>query len=205
MRARRQFILLTAFGLGLLILAGELRAEMYQCSEPDGAVTFTNTPVRPGCRLLGGRRERLPLSAPSGDPRQYDDLISASSERYGVDPALVRAVVKAESNFNEVARSRKGAQGLMQLMPETARLYNIADAFNPSENIEAGVQHLRLLIDRYRGDLQLALAAYNAGIQAVEKYGGIPPFAETKEYVKRVLGFHQRYTSTGQLAVVQRQ
>lgn len=202
MRTRRPIVLFTVFGLGL-ILAGESRAEMYQCSEPDGAVTFTNTPTRAGCRLLGGRRERSLVT--SADPSQYDNLISASSERYGVDPALVRAVVKAESNFNEVALSRKGAQGLMQLMPETARLYNIADAFNPVENIEGGVHHLKLLIDRYRGDLQLALAAYNAGIQAVEKYGGIPPFAETKEYVKRVLSFHQRYTSTGQLAVVQRQ
>lgn len=195
-----------AIGVLSVLSVGESRAEMYQCSEADGGVTFTNTPTRSGCRLLGGRRERLPLAASSGiDPSQYDSLISASSERYGVDPALVRAVVKAESNFNEVARSRKGAQGLMQLMPETARLYNIADAFNPTENIEGGVQHLRLLIDRYRGDLQLVLAAYNAGIQAVEKYGGIPPFAETREYVKRVLSFQQRYSKTPQLAVVQSQ
>jgi soluble lytic murein transglycosylase-like protein len=141
----------------------------------------------------------------SGDPSQFDDLIYASSERYGVDPALVRAVVKAESNFNVAALSRKGAQGLMQLMPDTARLYNIIDAFNPTENIEGGVQHLRLLLDKYRGDLQLTLAAYNAGIQAVEKYRGIPPFAETKEYVKRVLNFHQRYSKNSQLAVIQTQ
>jgi soluble lytic murein transglycosylase-like protein len=93
----------------------------------------------------------------------------------------------------------------MQLMPDTARLYNIANAYDPIENIEGGVQHLRLLIDRYRGNLQLALAAYNAGIQAVEKYGGIPPFTETREYVKRVLSFHQRYAQNSQLAVVQSQ
>ena len=195
--------LFVVFLLGVFSVV-ESKAEMYQCSEADGGVTFTNTPTRSGCRLLGGRRERLPL-ATDVDPSQYDGLISASSERYGVDPALVRAVVKAESNFNQIARSRKGAQGLMQLMPETARLYNIVDAFNPTENIDAGVQHLRLLIDRYRGDLQLALAAYNAGIQAVEKYGGIPPFAETREYVKRVLSFQQRYSKTPQLAVVQSQ
>jgi soluble lytic murein transglycosylase-like protein len=204
MRLHGSYALVVFVTLGLA-LAGEVRAEMYQCTEADGAVTFTNTPARAGCRLLGGRRERLPLPAQSSDPSQFDDLIFASSERYGVDPALVRAVVKAESNFNVAALSRKGAQGLMQLMPDTARLYNIADAFNPTENIEGGVQHLRLLIDRYRGDLQLALAAYNAGIQAVEKYGGIPPFAETKEYVKRVLSFHQRYTKSAQLAVVQSQ
>jgi soluble lytic murein transglycosylase-like protein len=178
---------------------------MYQCTEADGAAIFTNTPTRAGCRLLGGRRERFAAPVTTSDPSQFDELINNSSERYGVDPALVRAVVKAESNFNQAARSPKGAQGLMQLMPDTARLYNIANAYDPIENIEGGVQHLRLLIDRYRGNLQLALAAYNAGIQAVEKYGGIPPFTETREYVKRVLSFHQRYAQNSQLAVVQSQ
>src|SRR5436190_4389651 len=139
-------VLFVTVGLSLVC---EVKAEMYQCTEADGAVTFTNTPARPGCRLLGGRRERLPLAEQAGDPSQFDDLIFASSERYGVDPALVRAVVKAESNFNVTALSRKGAQGLMQLMPDTARLYNIADAFNPTENIAGGVQHLKLLIDKY--------------------------------------------------------
>lgn len=191
--------------LGVALFAAELRAEMYQCTEADGAVIFTNTPTRGGCRLLGGRRERFSVPVTTSDPSQFDELINNSSERYGVDPALVRAVVKAESNFNQAARSPKGALGLMQLMPDTARLYNIANVFDPMENIEGGVQHLRLLIDRYRGNLQLALAAYNAGIQAVEKYGGIPPFAETREYVKRVLSFHQRYTQNSQLAVVQSQ
>jgi soluble lytic murein transglycosylase-like protein len=204
MRLSGSYVLVLFVTLGLGI-AGEVRAEMYQCTEADGAVIFTNTPVRAGCKLLGGRRERLPLPASEGDSSQFDDLIYASSERYGVDPALVRAVVKAESNFNVAALSRKGAQGLMQLMPDTARLYNIVDAFNPTENIEGGVQHLKLLLDKYRGDLQLTLAAYNAGIQAVEKYGGIPPYAETREYVKRVLNFHQRYSKNSQLAVIQSQ
>jgi soluble lytic murein transglycosylase-like protein len=204
MRLSRSHALVLFVTLGLAI-AGEVRAEMYQCTETDGAVIFTNTPARAGCKLLGGRRDRLPIPQSQGDPSQYDDLIYASSERHGVDPALVRAVVKAESNFNVAALSRKGAQGLMQLMPDTARLYNIVDAFNPTENIEGGVQHLKILLDRYRGDLQLTLAAYNAGIQAVEKYGGIPPFAETREYVKRVLSFQQRYSKNSQLAVIQSQ
>lgn len=195
--------LLLSVTLGVTLFTAELRAEMYQCIEADGAATFTNTPTRSGCRLLGGRRERFPAAVTSADPSQYDELIQNSSDRYGVDPALVRAVVKAESNFNQSARSPKGAQGLMQLMPDTARLYNIVNAYDPTENIQGGVQHLRLLLDRYRGDLRLALAAYNAGIQAVEKYGGIPPFAETREYVKRVLNFHERYSQNPQLAVVQ--
>ena len=129
--------------------------------------------------------------------------ILSAAERYGVDAALVRAVVKAESDFNETARSRKGAQGLMQLMPETARLHNVANVYDPEENIEGGVQHLRLLLDRYRGDMRLALAAYNAGVQAVEKHGGIPPFAETKEYVRRVLTLHERYRKNGQISITE--
>jgi hypothetical protein len=203
MRLSRSQTCVLIVTLAAVFLGSEVRAEMYQCTDADGGMLFTNSPTRAGCRLLGGRKyDHLPAVSP-GDPTQFDTMIYTSSERYGVDPALVRAVVKAESNFNEAARSRKGAQGLMQLMPDTARLYNIANAFDPTENIEGGVQHLKLLLDRYRGDLQLALAAYNAGIQAVEKYGGIPPFAETREYVKRVLGFHERYSKTEQLAVVQ--
>lgn len=182
---------------------GEAKAGMYQCRGIDGAVLFTNSPAQPGCRLLGGAfAERAPNgSQSSGDPARFDDFIFSSSNRYGVDPDLVRAVVKVESDFNEAARSHKGAQGLMQLMPDTARLHNVGNAYNPEENIEGGVRHLRLLLDLYRGDVPLTLAAYNAGAKAVEKYRGIPPYSETKEYVRRVLNYHQRYSKNGQIAV----
>jgi transglycosylase-like protein with SLT domain/uncharacterized protein DUF4124 len=191
--------------IGALMMAlffGEAGAAMYQCTDAQGGMLFTNSPARGGCRLLGGLREDgLPqILSLGGDSARFDELILSSSERYGVDPALVRAVVKAESDFNETARSRKGAQGLMQLMPDTARLHNISNAFNPEENIDGGVRHLKLLLDRYQGDLPLTLAAYNAGIQAVERYRGIPPFSETKEYVRRVLDFHQRYRKDGLIA-----
>ena len=177
---------------------------MYQCTDAQGGVLFTNSPTRAGCRLLGGSG-RLSTAAwlESGDPARFDDFIFSSSQRYGVDAALVRAVVKVESDFNEGARSNKGAQGLMQLMPETARLHNVGNAYDPEENIEGGVRHLRLLLDRYQGDVQLTLAAYNAGIQAVEKYRGIPPFSETKEYVRRVLNYLQRYSKNGQIVASQ--
>jgi hypothetical protein len=182
---------------------GEAKAGMYQCRGIDGAVLFTNSPAQSGCRLLGGAfAERAPNgSQSSGDPARFDDFIFSSSNRYGVDPDLVRAVVKVESDFNEAARSHKGAQGLMQLMPDTARLHNVGNAYNPEENIEGGVRHLRLLLDLYRGDVPLTLAAYNAGAKAVEKYRGIPPYSETKEYVRRVLNYHQRYSKNGQIAV----
>jgi len=104
-----------------------------------------------------------------------------------LDWKLVAAVVAAESNFNPAAISPKGAQGLMQLMPETAELYKVNDPFNPKENIDAGVRHLKWLIRRYEGKLDLALAAYNAGEKAVDRYGGIPPYQETRQYIKRVL------------------
>ena len=185
--------------LALLVL-GEARADIYQCSDAQGGLLFTDTPTRSGCRLLIGQRRRDGAAAP-WSPSRFDDIIASASGRYGVDPALVRAVVKVESDFNETARSRKGAQGLMQLMPQTARLHDISNVYDPEENIEGGVRHLKLLLDRYQGDLQLVLAAYNAGIQAVEKYGGIPPYSETKEYVRRVLGYHQRYRKGGQIAI----
>jgi soluble lytic murein transglycosylase-like protein len=180
---------------------GEAKAGMYQCRNADGTSLFTNSPTQPSCRFLGGYSERSPVSGSWVDPARYDDFIFTSSNRYGVDPALVRAVVKVESDFNEAARSHKGAQGLMQLMPETARLHNVGNAYDPEENIDGGVRHLRLLLDLYRGDLPLTLAAYNAGIKAVEKHRGIPPYSETKEYVRRVLNYVQRYSQNGQMAV----
>jgi hypothetical protein len=196
--------LVVSLGLALSFF-GEAKAGMYQCRDSDGAVLFTNSPAQPGCRLLGGAfAERSPNgSLSSGDPARFDDFIFSSSNRYGVDPALVRAVVKVESDFNEAARSNKGAQGLMQLMPDTARLHNVGNAYNPEENIEGGVQHLRLLLDRYQGDLPLTLAAYNAGVKAVEKHRGIPPYSETKEYVRRVLSYLQRYSKNGQIVASQ--
>ena len=121
------------------------------------------------------------------------DLIRSASDRHSVDADLIRAVIKVESDFDSSARSNKGAMGLMQLMPETARLHNVVDLYNPSANIDGGVRHLKLLLGRYQGDLELSLAAYNAGIKAVEKHGGIPPFAETREYVRRVLSYYQSY------------
>jgi hypothetical protein len=115
----------------------------------------------------------------------YGELISAMSEAHGVDPMLVRALIQVESNYEARARSRKGAMGLMQLMPSTARVYNVRNPFDPRANIEAGIKHLKSLIDRY--GTELALAAYNAGEGAVAKFNGIPPYRETRNYVSRIL------------------
>jgi soluble lytic murein transglycosylase-like protein len=127
---------------------------------------------------------RVPLSARGA---RWKRDIHEVAERYGVDPVLVHAVIDAESAFNPWAVSAKGAQGLMQLMPRTASALGVRDSFNPRENIEGGVRHLRYLLDRYPADLSLVLAAYNAGEGAVDYYGGIPPFPETQQYVQRIL------------------
>jgi soluble lytic murein transglycosylase-like protein len=116
----------------------------------------------------------------------YDSLIEEHASRHGVRTDLVRAVIQAESAFNPAARSVKGAMGLMQLMPATAVAYGVTNAFDPAENIRAGVAYLRGLLDRYSQNEELALAAYNAGPTAVEKYGKVPPYRETRDYVAKI-------------------
>jgi len=118
-------------------------------------------------------------------PVPYGEIIDEASSRVGVDPRLVRAVIQVESAYQASARSRKGAMGLMQLMPETARRYAVADPYDPGSNVDAGIRHLKSLLDRF--ELSLALAAYNAGEAAVERFRGIPPYAETQNYVRQVL------------------
>lgn len=127
----------------------------------------------------------------------YADEVKRVARKYQVDPALVRAVIHAESAFNAKAVSNKGAQGLMQLMPGTARDLGVSNAFDANQNIEGGVKYLAELLDQFDGDAQLATAAYNAGPNAVKKYHGIPPYAETKVYVERVGILHQRYRREG--------
>ena len=117
----------------------------------------------------------------------YGEIIAAASETYGVNPMLVRALIEVESKFRPTARSRKGAMGLMQLMPSTAREYNVRNPFEPKANIEAGIKHLKTLIDRFGSSIELGLAAYNAGPGAVEKFNGVPPYRETRNYVSRIL------------------
>jgi hypothetical protein len=171
-------------------------ADVYVYKDSNGVLTFSNVPNHTGYRrVLKERNGQVSINSLVNS--SYDDLILTASGRYNIDAHLIRAVIKAESDFNSNARSHKGAMGLMQLMPETARLHNVSDAYDPGENVEGGVRHLRMLLDRYQGDLELSLAAYNAGSAAVEKHGGIPPFVETRDYVRRVLRFYDSYRSSG--------
>ena|SRR5215208_1305474 len=169
-----------------------VQADVYMYKDKQGVLTFTNVPNHNGYkRILRDGAARIgPGSAASV---AFDELIRSTSGRYNVDPDLIRAVIKTESDFNSNARSNKGAMGLMQLMPDTARLHNVSDAYDPNENIDGGVRHLRMLLERYQGDLELSLAAYNAGAGAVEKHGGIPPYNETREYVRKVLRLYDGF------------
>jgi soluble lytic murein transglycosylase-like protein len=165
-------------------------AEVYRLKAPDGTVHFTNAPTDPQYRRMGGApsgSEAGWLRLPKGDTRPYLNEITEASNRYGVPGRLVTAVIHAESGFNPRAVSRKGAQGLMQLMPATASNLGVRNSFDPRENIHGGVRHLRGLIDRFPGNLPLAIAAYNAGEKAVVTYGGIPPYPETQDYVGKVM------------------
>jgi len=145
--------------------------------------------------LMLHRRLQIGSAAEGDQATSYDDLIRLAADAFHVDPALVKAVVAAESNFEARAVSPVGAQGLMQLMPETARAMGVRRPFKPSENIEGGVRYLRSLLDRF-DELGLALAAYNAGPHVVERYGGIPPYPETEQYVTRVLSHYRRYRAS---------
>jgi hypothetical protein len=145
--------------------------------DPDAAGTSTGEPFPGGIAGTGGYVLQR-------DPR-YDPIIEKTSAAHGVDATLVRALIQVESHYESRARSPKGAMGLMQLMPATARRYAVADPYDPRSNIEAGIKHLKSLLDRFT--VELALAAYNAGEAAVQRFRGVPPYAETRSYVDRIL------------------
>ena len=186
------------------------RADIYFFKDKAGVIHFTNVPTDRRYKVLleeasnrfRGRAPRRSevnwasnLSFPM--PRaELSALIEETAHRYDVDPALVHAVVRAESGFDHLAVSPAGARGLMQLMPGTALEVGVRNAFHPGENLDGGVYYLRSMIDRFNGDLRLALAAYNAGPGAVESYGGVPPYPETLDYVERVFRFRQQFLHT---------
>jgi soluble lytic murein transglycosylase-like protein len=178
---------------------------VYYSKDADGTFHFTNSP-RPGAALFlatrpSSRLERLePVEARGADGEPYDPLVRRLAGRFGVEPALVKAVIRVESGFDRWAVSPAGARGLMQLMPGTARSHGCRDPYDPEQSIEAGVRHLHLLLERYGDDLPRALAAYNAGSEVVDRHIGLPPIAETVEYVSRVLRYQRLYLGAARAA-----
>jgi len=166
---------------------------IYSYTDAQGITHFTNIPqgdARYQRVKLDDSRIRRYRRAP--DYRDYDLLIHATALEHDVPPALVKAVIAAESAFDPHAVSHKGARGLMQLMPNTAAVLGVEDAFEPTQNVRGGATYLREMLDRF-GDVTRAVAAYNAGPSAVERYGGIPPYRETRDYVDRVLTYYRHY------------
>ena len=170
-------------------------ADIYKYMDNDGVLHLTNVPSNPNAKYVLVLKERRILFQPDIDVNKYDNIITKTANKFKLDPALIKAVIKAESNFNHRAVSPVGAQGLMQLMPATASSLKVEDSFHPEKNIEGGARYLSYLLKLYKGDLTLALAAYNAGEKAVAKYNyTVPPYRETQNYVKRVFSFYRSYS-----------
>ncbi len=181
----------------LLGLVGLVRADIYKYVDEDGVLHFTNVPKHSAYKwVMSESRDREKKVSRAHLLIRYDRIISRVSKRYDVDPALIKAVIEVESDFNPRARSKAGAKGLMQLMPDTARGLGVTDIYDPSANIEGGVKYLKRLLISFKRDVPLALAAYNAGENKVRKYGAIPPYKETQGYVAKVLEFRKKYIGT---------
>jgi soluble lytic murein transglycosylase-like protein len=176
--------------VGLLLVPVNHRAgDLYSYVDEDGVTHFSNAPSDGRYRRVGRMRSR-PVAAVTSK-REYDEHITAAAKRYQLPEALLRAVMVAESNLNATAKSSKGAMGLMQLMPGTAKDMFVADAWDPAQNIEGGARYLRILANQYEGDVEKTLAAYNAGPEAVRRAGGVPNFRETREYVRKVVALYE--------------
>ena len=183
-----------SFAIGLFLILGicpPSSADIYRYQDKEGVWHYTNIRRDARYKLF----LRTYKKKPSQFIKEYEGIITQATRRFKVDPSLVKAVIKAESDFNRRAVSHKGAQGLMQLMPQTADAMDVADPLNPEENIFGGTRYLSLLLERFKNDRILALAAYNAGPEAVDTYRGVPPFSETKSFIAKVLDYYRQYES----------
>ena len=198
----------------LVVMCVPARAQLRRLADERGIVVFVNEgPAAPAKETIVATAPATPAapkaSVPGSTstpkrttPQELDQLVQKTAEKHRVDPRLVRAVIATESNWNATAVSRKGAQGLMQLIPDTAQQLGVADAFDPAQNVDGGVRYLASMLDRYNGDLPKALAAYNAGPGAVDRSGGVPQITETRNYVQKVTSAYLGGTGLQPSAIV---
>ena len=183
----RKFVL-----AGLLWLAAlPAAADIYMYIDSQGILHFTNTPTSSNYKLYIKEKPRRP--AQNHRTNRYDQYIHAASHKHGIAFSLLKALIKAESDFDPQAVSKSGAMGLMQIMPENVKAFNLSDPFDPRENIMAGAWYFQRLLQRFEGQLPLALAAYNAGPTVVEQYQRVPPIKETEDFVQKVMKYYNSY------------
>lgn len=196
----RFWAIITGIFLLTVLLVGTVQATIYSYVDDAGVVHFTNVPADPKFEPLVQKRQAQAVVHGSNGKEErvaaagaFDEMIRQASKRYQVDPRLIKSVIRAESNFNHLAISSKGALGLMQLMPATADDMQVLDPLDPKENIYGGTRYLRKMLGLFNGNLRLALAAYNAGPDRVIKLGRVPSFKETENYVRKVQFYYQEY------------
>ena len=192
-RANKKNILRGLWMLVLIVAGTHVNAiaDIYMYIDSNGILHFSNVPTSSQYRLY--IKERPGRSLEDGNSRSFDTIIREASKIHGISEPLLKAIIKTESNFNPRAVSKKGAKGLMQIMPKNFKALNIRNPFNPRENIMGGAKYFKTLHTRYNGKLPLVLAAYNAGPNMVDKYKDIPPFPETQNYVKKVMKYYSVY------------
>ena len=182
--------------ISLIVCPTVLWADIFRFVDDEGVVHFSNAQYDQRYELyLREAAKELPAARESAATAWVMEYADRYSRANNLSPALVKAIIRAESNGNRFAISRKGAQGMMQLMPFTSKRMKVSDPFDPVENIEGGVKYIKELLGTFGGNVTYAVAAYNAGPAAVRKYGGIPPYQETRTYVKRVMDYYQKYAS----------
>jgi soluble lytic murein transglycosylase len=179
--------------LTLIGAVSSVHADIYMYIDEDGVMHFTNAPTSNEHEYKIYIKEKTAVSKKFYATNKYDHFIADAAEHTGVDSRLLKAMIKAESDFDPRAVSSKGAMGLMQIMPENFKMLNLENPFDPRQNIRAGAEYFQKMYQRFNGKLTLSLAAYNAGPTAVDRYKRIPPYQETEEYVRRVLRYYRTF------------